>query len=316
MNKAVLGKTIKIAFAAVAAILVADLLHLEYAVTAGIITILSIQNTKKETFKTAWNRGVAFACALLLAVLCFYFLGFHIASFTLYLFLFTLICLNANWPEAIAMDSVLISHFLTKQSIEVPVIINEILLFAIGTACGILINLHLHRSEEEFNRLSLEVDEEIRRILHRMSHDISIEDRQLYKQDCFELLEDKIECAKNCALRNWNNTLWGESQQEIDYIKMRENQSRVLRNIYQSITMIRVLPQQTQSVAQFISQIETEYHRENDCTELLVQLEMIFSQMKKEPLPQTREEFEARAILFYIMKQIQEFLILKNQFIR
>ena len=258
MNKAVLGKTIKIAFAAVAAILFAELLNLEYAVTAGIITILSIQNTKKETFKTAWNRGVAFACALLLAVLCFYFLGFHIASFTLYLFLFTLICLNANWPEAIAMDSVLISHFLTKQSIEVPVIINEILLFAIGTACGILINLHLHRSEEEFNRLSLEVDEEIRRILHRMSHDISIEDRQLYKQDCFELLEDKIECAKNCALRNWNNTLWGENQQEIDYIKMRENQSRVLRNIYQSITMIRVLPRQTQSVAQFISQIETE----------------------------------------------------------
>ena len=137
-----------------------------------------------------------------------------------------------------------------------------------------------------------------------------------YKQDCFELLEDKIECAKNCALRNWNNTLWGENQQEIDYIKMRENQSRVLRNIYQSITMIRVLPQQTQSVAQFISQIEAEYHRENDCTELLVQLEMIFSQMKKESLPQTREEFEARAILFYIMKQIQEFLILKNQFIR
>ena len=188
--------------------------------------------------------------------------------------------------------------------------------YYLPTACGILINLHLHRSEEEFNRLSLEVDEEIRRILHRMSHDISIEDRQLYKQDCFELLEDKIECAKNCALRNWNNTLWGENQQEIDYIKMRENQSRVLRNIYQSITMIRVLPQQTQSVAQFISQIEAEYHRENDCTELLVQLEMIFSQMKKESLPQTREEFEARAILFYIMKQIQEFLILKNQFIR
>ena len=45
--------------------------------------------------------------------------------------------------------------------------------------------------------------------------------------------------------------------------------------------MIRVLPQQTQSVAQFINQIEAEYHRENDCTELLVQLEMIFSQMKK-----------------------------------
>ena len=89
MNKAVLGKTIKIAFAAVAAILFAELLNLEYAVTAGIITILSIQNTKKETFKTAWNRGVAFACALLPCCLMFLFSGipycfFHIIFIFIY----------------------------------------------------------------------------------------------------------------------------------------------------------------------------------------------------------------------------------------
>ena len=87
MNKAVLGKTIKIAFAAVAAILFAELLNLEYAVTAGIITILSIQNTKKETFKTAWNRGVAFACALLLSYVFIFWDSILLLSHYIYFYL-------------------------------------------------------------------------------------------------------------------------------------------------------------------------------------------------------------------------------------
>ena len=38
--------------------------------------------------------------------------------------------------------------------------------------------------------------------------------------------------------------------------------------------------------------------------------------MREEPLPVTREEFEARAVLFYILKQLEEFLLLKNQFVQ
>ena len=53
-------KAFKIALAAVLSILAANLLGLKYAVTAGIITVLSIQNTKRETLKTARNRGLAF----------------------------------------------------------------------------------------------------------------------------------------------------------------------------------------------------------------------------------------------------------------
>lgn len=57
-------KAFKIALAAVLSILTANLLGLKYAVTAGIITVLSIQNTKRETLKTARNRGLAFfVCA-------------------------------------------------------------------------------------------------------------------------------------------------------------------------------------------------------------------------------------------------------------
>lgn len=308
-------KAFKIALAAVLSILTANLLGLQYAVTAGIITVLSIQNTKRETLRTARNRGLAFLCALILAMLCYSLFGFCVGAFIIYLFLFAFLCLNAGWGEAIAMDSVLISHFLTEQSFDGRMLVNEVLLFIIGTFFGIVINLHLRKKEGEFDALSRHVDDEIKGIIHRMAENLRREDKAGYNSDCFARLEDKLRMAKECALRNWNNTLWGQSSYEIDYIRMRENQSRVLRNIYDSIVRIKMLPAQTMQVADFFEEVEAQYHRENDVADLLNILGKMLADMKLEKLPVSREEFEARALLFYTLMQLDEFLTLKNRFV-
>ncbi len=308
-------KAFKIALAAVLSILTANLLGLDYAITAGIITVLSIQNTKRETLQTARDRGLAFLCALILSYLCFRWLDFSVIAFILYLFLFAFLCLSAGWGQAIAMDSVLISHFLTEQRFDSAMVVNELLVFAVGTLYGILINLHLRKKEVEFDRLSKLVDDEIKGIIHRMAENIRQEDKTNYHSDCFVRLEDKIHLAKECALRNWNNTLWSQSAYELDYIRMRENQSRVLKNIYDSIVRITMLPAQTMQVAAFFEEIEAQYHRDNNVEELLRLLEKMFSDMKRETLPQSREEFEARALLFYTLMQLEEFLTLKNKFV-
>lgn len=310
-----LVKAFKIALAAVLSILTANLLGLRYAVTAGIITVLSIQNTKRETLKTARNRGLAFLCALILAFLCYSLFGLGVGAFIIYLFLFAFLCLSAGWGEAIAMDSVLISHFLTEQSLDREMFVNEVLLFLIGTSFGILINLHLRKKEGEFDRLSIQVDDEIKGIVHRMAENLRREDKTGYNADCFGRLEEKLGLAKECALRNWNNTLWSQSSYELDYIRMRENQSRVLRNIYDSIVRIRMLPAQTMQVADFFEEIEAQYHRDNDVEELLTILKNMLADMKQENLPKSREEFEARALLFYTLMQLEEFLTLKNRFV-
>lgn len=308
-------KAFKIALAAVLSILTANLLGLDYAITAGIITVLSIQNTKRETLQTARDRGLAFLCALILSYLCFRWLDFSVIAFILYLFLFAFLCLSAGWGQAIAMDSVLISHFLTEQRFDSAMVVNELLVFAVGTLYGILINLHLRKKEVEFDRLSKLVDDEIKGIIHRMAENIRQEDKTNYHSDCFVRLEDKIHLAKECALRNWNNTLWSQSSYELDYIRMRENQNRVLRNIYDSIILIKMLPAQTMQVAAFFKEIEAQYHRENDVEGLLNILQKMLSDMKLENLPQSREEFEARALLFYTLMQLDEFLRLKNRFV-
>ena len=59
--KSILTNTVKITVAAVLAILCAQALKLDFAVSAGIVAILSVQPTKKETLSTALARLLAFA---------------------------------------------------------------------------------------------------------------------------------------------------------------------------------------------------------------------------------------------------------------
>lgn len=314
-HKAMCFNGIKITVAAILAILLANGLQLEFASTAGIITILSIQKTKKETFYTAGRRSLGFFIALVLAAMCFGCFGFTVGAFAIYLLLFSMICLYFGWIEAIAMDSVLITHFLTKESMEVSVVLNEIALFLIGTTFGILANLYLRRNQEEFDSLREKVDQEICGILKRMSKRLLEPDKSSYNGKCFLPIQDLVMRAKESAYRNYNNQLLGANHTEIDYIEMREQQIEVLKHIYESIKMVQSIPVQTRKIATLILEIEEGYHQENTVEGFCQQLEEMFLEMEQEPLPKDREEFEARAVLFYIMKQLQEFLRLKKQYI-
>ncbi len=307
-------KSLKIALAAAIAIAVAGELGLKYSATAGIITVLSIGNTKRETLKTAVERGLAFLCALLLAAGCFGVFGYSLPGFTVYLLLFALLCLCVGWGAAIAMDSVLITHFLGEQSMAPVFLLNEVLLFFIGTGMGILVNMHLHRKEADFRRLSDEVDSQIKGILHRMSLWLPREDKSEYGSGCFEKLDKALEEARLCAAANYNNSVLERNPRELDYIEMREKQSIILKGIYENIKSITFLPEQAKQVAELFGKIEEDYHRENTVEELLNSLGKLLEEMKQQELPASREEFEARAILFYILMQTESFLNLKRDY--
>ena len=166
---ALILKSVKITAGAILAILFASCLNLKYSATAGIITILSIQNTKKETIQTALARGEAFCCALLVSFLCYNFFGYTTAAFGIYLLIFTTLCLAMKWSSAIAMDSVLITHFLAEKTMNIPMIANEISLFLIGAGIGVLLNLSLRPKENAWKDKMAEADESIRSIIKRMA---------------------------------------------------------------------------------------------------------------------------------------------------
>ena len=134
---------LKVAGSAAVAITIASLLNLQFSATAGIIAILSLMGTKRETLTVALGRLMAYAAALLIAFVCFLLLGDGLLAFGVYLFVFAALCYACSWGYATAMISVLISHFMGTGGMTWVQVGNESLLFLIGTTCGILTNLHL-----------------------------------------------------------------------------------------------------------------------------------------------------------------------------
>ncbi len=67
-------------------------------------------------------------------------------------------------------------------------------------------------------------------------------------------------------------------------------------------------------MAKLLKQIQQEYHRYNNVEGLLSQLQALLADMQTQDLPRSREEFEARAVLFYILKQLEELLEVKKRF--
>ena len=139
--------SLKMIFAGISSICVASLFNLDFAVSAGIVAMLSIMPSKKETFHTAFSRFAGFLTALFISFLCFKIFGITLTAYFIYLAVYIFICQYFKWFSSIVMNSVLISHFLTFGKMDLPAVLNEIFIFLIGVTFGILVNLHLHKKQ-------------------------------------------------------------------------------------------------------------------------------------------------------------------------
>lgn len=314
INKTIIINTIKITAAAILAIIIASFLNLEFAVSAGIVAILSVAPTKKETIKTAMSRFIAFLVALAVAYMCFELFGYTKEAFFLYLFVFVLICQCFKWNSAMAMDSVLISHFLTLGTMNIDTIKNEGLLFIVGVFFGILVNLHLHKDSNYMEKMKNETDEQIKQALHRMGQRIVDKDLEGYDGKCFEKMNKSIRLAKNVAEDNFMNQFMSKDRWDIEYIAMRERQITLLNVMYKRVKIINTKPVTAHVISDFLEKMSIEFHQNNSGDELLQEFMQINSDMKKKPLPVTRQEFEDRTQLYILLRNIEEFLMIKIEF--
>jgi uncharacterized membrane protein YgaE (UPF0421/DUF939 family) len=185
INRNTIVNSIKIILAAIIAIIIVSLLKLEFAISAGIVAILTIQPTKKETVKIAMGRLCAFAVALVLAYVCFLMLDFTIVAFFVYLFVYIFVCQMFSWNSAMAMNSVLISHFITAGSMDRYTVGNELAIFIIGVGCGIIANLHLRKRVDFIEKLKMETRRYAKRQLTWFKKNERI--NWIYPDDCADI---------------------------------------------------------------------------------------------------------------------------------
>ncbi|MBQ7849550.1 MAG: hypothetical protein IJ343_07515 [Clostridia bacterium] len=302
---------VKVALGAAAAIGLAMLLGLEYASTAGIITVLSILGTKRETLRIARGRLAALLAGAGIAFVCFGLLGYSLAGFTAYLFLFAVVCYACGWGYALTLVSVLMSHVMTAGSMGWPVLLNEGLLFLIGTGMGVVVNLHLRPDEREMQRHLRTVDDLMRAAMNALSRG---PEGHEYAAQVLEALGRELALAEQLAVDNADNTFGSAPLYPIRYVQMRANQCKVLGQIAHALAEADEETPQYGAVCALLARVAEEYRRDNDVSALLEAVREVLAGMREQALPASRGEFESRAVLYYVLLRLEDFLLLKRRF--
>lgn len=136
-------RTIKTALGATLAIIISQMLNLENFASAGIITILCIQVTKKKSVYASWHRFLACLIAMTYSFLMFQFIAFHplIIGLILLIFIPTTVALKIN--EGIVTSCVIILHLYGSGHITFSLVMNETILIAVGIGVALVMNLYM-----------------------------------------------------------------------------------------------------------------------------------------------------------------------------
>lgn len=318
------------------AIILAEAIGLAYSPSAGIITLLTIQNTKKETIQIAFRRILAFVLAVVIAFILFTSIGYTPVVFGFFALIFVALCNFFGLQDGISMNAVLTTHFLIEQTMGVNMIFNEVALLFIGMGIGIVINLIMPKNIKEIQLEQRDFEDKMKITLRGLADDLRykgqslINDKDNIPSDIIEsyekqasnrsttdfiLLDRKLRDLINKANVNSGNTLLSDTSYLISYLHMREHQIDGLKSISKLINQIPVLLEQSIHLADYMDHVAESFHELNNVKGLLDDIEGLYNHYRKDRLPESREEFEYRAILFQILNELEHFLKIKREFV-
>lgn len=314
-------KLIKMLIACILSIFLAESLHLNFAFSAGFIALLSISDTKKSTLHLAKKRLGAFLGGLSIALLLFHFLGYSLASFTIFLFLFLYLCMHFKCMVGLVPSCVLISHFFLQKNISWELIINDFTLLMIAIVLSSLLNLYMPSYENKISQTKKQLEDLFKKtfFLFYLKLTPRTERKLQYvpKETLPRLLsqmQETLNVLFELVLQEEENQLFSNNTYNKSYVLMRKEQLTLLSYMMKSIEQIKIDRSQGQKLGTLFYQTALEISEENSGLNLLKDLNDLYQKVQNEALPQSREEFEDRAILYKLFTDFHNFIEIKFHF--
>lgn len=310
-------KILKIGAGAGIAIALAQAMGLEFSTSAGVITLLSIQDTKKETIRVIVLRLCSFCIAIALSAACFSLLGYGALAIGVFLLFFSGASFVLGMQEGIAVNTVLMTHFMSEQSMSIPQVGNELAILVVGAGMGLLLNLYIPGKEKQIRAGQEAVENRMKGILKDMQGLLlaSLQPSPDSLRNSLAELDRELKKGEKHAFEEMENKLLSETSYYLHYMNMRRMQSGILGRIGENICHLQIFPAQSDQIARLIGQISDSFHEYNNALELLMELEGVKESIRKQALPDTRREFESRAVLYQILLELESFLEIKKNFV-
>lgn len=306
---------LKIAVGSSAAIYIAEMLEMQFAASAGTIALLTLVTTKWETFRLSVLRLATFAVTAALAWTAFTHINHDWTAFGIFIFFIALLTCIFGLKATLSVNAVIGTHFLTAETINGAFVVNELMLIIIGIVIAIILNLfHDYRGHRRVIRANMRYAEtQLQLILEEAAMYLAAENHTVWQD--VRALEKKLGEFAEDAHEYQENTFHSHPQYYIDYFNMRLDQCRIIHSLHYELKKIKYVPKQAQVVSGYIMYLKEHVLEYNDPKEQLRKLECIIGDMGNEELPQDRLEFEARAMLYHILMDLEEFLKVKQRFV-
>ncbi|MDQ0269364.1 aromatic acid exporter family protein [Cytobacillus purgationiresistens] len=307
-------RTVKTALGASIAIMIAQMAGLDNYVSAGILTILCVKVTKKKSLRASWDRIFACIIAILISSILFELFSYHplIIGLVLLVFIPTAVMVNAS--DGIVTSAVIILHIYSAEQVTFELILNELGIILIGIGVALLANLYMPSLDAKLKDYQLEIEQNFKRIfdeivIYLRTNESSWDGREI--TETYRLIEE----AKALAFREVENHFLRNESLFYSYFKMREKQFEIIEHVLPIVTSIDQYVDQAEMIADFIDELSDNIHPGNTASIFITKLHEMKDEFEKMELPKTREEFEARADLLYFTKEMEEYLIIKSNFI-
>jgi uncharacterized membrane protein YgaE (UPF0421/DUF939 family) len=304
-------RTLKTVIGTVIAMYLAITLGLKYATAAGIITILSLQSTRKQSLQISSKMIGAFLLALLLAVGLFKLFGYTPLIFGLFLLLFIPIAVRLKVQEGIVVSAVLITQLLIEKTTELSFILNQICLMAIGVIIALILNLYMPSFEHKIKEEQDGIEKTIKKILLDMSSSLRDQVVSIQEEELFNLLEVRLKKGREMAYIDLHNSFSSNNSDYTTYMDIRLQQLHCLQNMRKHFERLSITYKQTILIADFTVLIAHSIQGNDAAEKRLRDLNELRKSFTTMELPKNREEFENRGILYQFLNDMDEFLLLE-----
>ncbi|KIL45916.1 aromatic acid exporter family protein [Jeotgalibacillus campisalis] len=306
-------RTLKTAIGTAIAIMIADFINLDNFASAGIIAILCIQNTKRKSVDASWSRFVACMLAMVFSIVFFEVIGYHPIVIGLMILFFIPVTVSLNVKEGIVTSSVIIVHIFMDGQVTFASLLNEFLLIVIGIGVALIMNLYMPSVDAKLVKFQEKIESNFHAIFVQIAAYLKDENAAWNGQE-ITLTDQLIKEAKTLAFQDVENHFLRNESHYYLYFSMRQKQFELIVRMLPLISSLSSSVEQRKMIAEFVEDLSEHIHPGNTAIlylKKLYDMKILFEDMD---MPKNREEFETRAALYQFIREMEEYLQLKQSF--
>lgn len=306
-------RTMKTAAGVAIAIYLAQLLQLDYYVSAGILTILCVQPTKKRSIRAAFSRLIASLIGIVFAFIFFEGIAYHPVILCIMILLFIPTLVTFRFSDGFVSSSVILLHLFDAKNLTLDLFFNELMLMAVGFGTALAVNMYMPSIEKKLNAYRYDIESLYSSIFHEivifLRHGESAwTGKEL--MDSRELLKK----AKALAYQDVENHVTRLENKYYHYFDMREQQLEIIERILPKITALPVIVGQSGLVADFLEDLAMHVHSGNTAHRYIDKLQEVKDDFASMPLPDNHEKFLAMAALYQVIEEMNSYLEIKSSY--